>query len=97
MIEFFYSCQRSIVMTQGKYRQYFNSRSDSTAFMVRSLVCRFEELGSVADRPGKGDQRNIRTEDNVETCCRALQMIHLSQLAVVSANWAFPERHCVEF
>ncbi|GFY28551.1 putative transposase [Trichonephila clavipes] len=67
IIEFFYSCQRSIVMTQRKYRQYFNSRSASTAFMIRSLVCRFDELGSVLYRPGRGDHRNIRTEDNVET------------------------------
>ncbi|GFY52592.1 hypothetical protein TNIN_185521 [Trichonephila inaurata madagascariensis] len=67
IIEFFYSCQQSIVMTQRKYRQYFNSRSTPTAFMIRSLIDRFEELGSVADRPGRGAHRNIRTEDNVET------------------------------
>ncbi|GFS99499.1 hypothetical protein TNCV_4534661 [Trichonephila clavipes] len=54
-------------MTQCKYRQYFNSRSAPKAFMIRSLVSRFEELGSVADRPGRGANRNIRTEDNVET------------------------------
>lgn len=67
IIEFFYSCQRSIVLTQRKYRQHFNTRSAPTAFMIRSLVGRFEELGSVADRPGRGAHRNIRTEDNVET------------------------------
>ncbi|GFY72675.1 hypothetical protein TNIN_174491 [Trichonephila inaurata madagascariensis] len=54
-------------MTQLKYRQYFNLRSASPAFMIRSLVYRFEELGSVADHPGRGAHRNIRTEDNVET------------------------------
>ncbi|GFU61505.1 hypothetical protein TNCV_2288001 [Trichonephila clavipes] len=54
-------------MTQRKYRQYFNSRSAPPAFMIRSLVDRFEELGSVANRPGRGAHRNIRTEDNVET------------------------------
>ncbi|GFY75630.1 hypothetical protein TNIN_140681 [Trichonephila inaurata madagascariensis] len=41
--------------------------SASTAFMIRSLVGHFEELGSVADRPGKDAYQNIRTEDNVET------------------------------
>ncbi|GFY52639.1 hypothetical protein TNIN_164701 [Trichonephila inaurata madagascariensis] len=40
-------------MTQCKYRQYFNSRSASTSFMIRNLVGSFEELGSVADRPEK--------------------------------------------
>nr|CAH7741542.1 unnamed protein product [Callosobruchus chinensis] len=64
-IEFFYS-QRS-VMTQLKYRQYFNSISAPTAFMIKSLVGRFDELGSMADCPGRGVHRNIRTEGNVET------------------------------
>ncbi|GFV53849.1 a disintegrin and metalloproteinase with thrombospondin motifs 7 [Trichonephila clavipes] len=38
-----------------------------TAFMIRSLVGRFEELSFVVDRPGRGAHRNIRTEDNVVT------------------------------
>ncbi|GFY71418.1 hypothetical protein TNIN_468361 [Trichonephila inaurata madagascariensis] len=67
IIEFLNSCQRSIVMTERKFRQYFNSISAPTAFMIRSLVGRFEELGSVADRPGRGAHRSIRTVDNVET------------------------------
>ncbi|GFY70569.1 putative transposase [Trichonephila inaurata madagascariensis] len=67
IIELFYSYQRSIVMTQCKYRQYFNSRSTPTAFVTWSLVGRFKELGSVDDRPERGVHRNIHTEDNVET------------------------------
>ncbi|GFY52991.1 hypothetical protein TNIN_200381 [Trichonephila inaurata madagascariensis] len=94
IIEFFYSCQRSIVMTKLKYRQYLNLRSAPTAFIIRSLVGRFKELGSVVDSPGRGAHQNIRTEDNVET---VLQIINQSQLIVVPANWATPERHCVEF
>ncbi|GFV94077.1 hypothetical protein TNCV_2957391 [Trichonephila clavipes] len=35
--------------------------------MISSLAGCFEELGSVADRPGRGAHRNICTEDNVET------------------------------
>ncbi|GFU06044.1 hypothetical protein TNCV_3395561 [Trichonephila clavipes] len=54
-------------MTQCKYRQYFYSRSALTALMIRSLVGRFEERDPVADRPGRGVHRNIRSEDNVET------------------------------
>ncbi|GFV22359.1 hypothetical protein TNCV_3924191 [Trichonephila clavipes] len=67
IIEYFYSCRQSVIMTQRKHWQYFNSRSATTAFMIRSLIGRFEELSSVADRPGRGGHRNIRTEDNVET------------------------------
>ncbi|GFX64932.1 hypothetical protein TNCV_450701 [Trichonephila clavipes] len=37
-----------------------------SAFMIRILVCRFEELCSVTDRPGRGTHRNIRNEDNGE-------------------------------
>ncbi|GFV30361.1 hypothetical protein TNCV_98361 [Trichonephila clavipes] len=50
-----------------KYRQYLNSRTASTAFMIRSLVGHFKELGSVADCPGRGAYRNILTEEIVET------------------------------
>ncbi|GFX75196.1 transposable element Tcb2 transposase [Trichonephila clavipes] len=57
IIEFFYSCQRSIVMTHRKHRQYFNSKSAPTAFMIRSFVGRFDELGSVANRPGRSAHR----------------------------------------
>ncbi|GFY38791.1 hypothetical protein TNIN_327521 [Trichonephila inaurata madagascariensis] len=43
--------------------------------MIRSLFSRFEELGSVADHPGRGANRNISAEDNVET---VRQIIHPS-------------------
>ncbi|GFS28290.1 hypothetical protein TNIN_298871 [Trichonephila inaurata madagascariensis] len=35
--------------------------------MIRSFIGLFEELGSVANPPGRGTYRNIRTEDNLET------------------------------
>ncbi|GFW20916.1 hypothetical protein TNCV_1714231 [Trichonephila clavipes] len=35
--------------------------------MNRSLVGRFEQLGSMADRPGRSSYRNIRYEVNVKT------------------------------
>ncbi|GFQ81478.1 hypothetical protein TNCT_681141 [Trichonephila clavata] len=35
--------------------------------MIRSLVGRFDKLGSVADRRGRDSHRNIRTEDIGET------------------------------
>ncbi|GFX68562.1 hypothetical protein TNCV_1799751 [Trichonephila clavipes] len=50
-----------------KRPELYCSRSASTAFMIRSLVGHFEELGSVADRPGRDAHQNIRTEDTVET------------------------------
>ncbi|GFS61662.1 hypothetical protein TNIN_273341 [Trichonephila inaurata madagascariensis] len=63
--------------------QRFTGRASSpTAFTIRSLVGRFEELGSLADRPGRGAHPDIRTEDNVES---VRQMIRLSQLAIVPA------------
>lgn len=35
--------------------------------MIRSLVRRFEKLGSVTDSPGRGANQNICIEGNVET------------------------------
>ncbi|GFY72151.1 hypothetical protein TNIN_164411 [Trichonephila inaurata madagascariensis] len=55
--------------------------------MIRSLVSRFEKLDSMTDRPGRGIHPNIRKEHSVEMGDRVLQMIHLSKLEVVLANW----------
>ncbi|GFY72188.1 hypothetical protein TNIN_208521 [Trichonephila inaurata madagascariensis] len=71
IIEIFCSYQRLVAMMQCKYRQYFNSRS-LTDFVIRSLVGRFEEMGSAVDHPGRGTHRNIRTEDNVETVLQSV-------------------------
>ncbi|GFY71417.1 hypothetical protein TNIN_468351 [Trichonephila inaurata madagascariensis] len=67
IIEFLNSCQRSIVMTERKFRQYFNSISAPTAFMIRSLVGRFEELGSVAKPSWKRCPSKYSHMNNVET------------------------------
>ncbi|GFY40777.1 hypothetical protein TNIN_129511 [Trichonephila inaurata madagascariensis] len=91
IIKFFYSCQRSIVMTHGKYRQYFNLRSAPTAFMIRSLVGRFEVQWPTVLEEAFIEIFTLKT--TWKLCGRVLQMIHLSQLAIVAANWAFPERH----
>ncbi|GFY77740.1 hypothetical protein TNIN_169841 [Trichonephila inaurata madagascariensis] len=67
-----------------------------------SLVGRFEELGSVADRPERGAHRNIRSEDNVETVRQSVAddpsvstRRRSSQLERHCVRTT--ERHCVEF
>lgn len=35
--------------------------------MIRNLIGGFEEMGLVADRPGKGTHRNKRIEENADT------------------------------
>ncbi|GFW19653.1 hypothetical protein TNCV_1605441 [Trichonephila clavipes] len=84
-------------MTQLKYRKYSNSRSAPSSFMIRSLFGRFEELGSVADRPGRQLQ-DICTEDNRETVRQSVAddssvstRRHFSQMGISRMT------HCVEF
>ncbi|GFY65905.1 hypothetical protein TNIN_119101 [Trichonephila inaurata madagascariensis] len=58
--------------------------------MIRSFVVCFEELGSVADRPGRGAHQNICTEDNGETAADDLSVSthhYSSQLGNSRTTW----------
>ncbi|GFY46466.1 hypothetical protein TNIN_495501 [Trichonephila inaurata madagascariensis] len=68
-----------------------------TAFMIRNLVGRFEDLDSVADILEEVPIEIFVLKTIWKLCGRVLQMIHLSQFIVVPANRAFSERHRVEF
>ena len=54
--------------------------------MIRTLVSRIEERGSVMDRPGSGTYRNIRTDDNVEAVQKS-----------VGNDPSVSKQHCKEF
>ncbi|GFY56046.1 hypothetical protein TNIN_275071 [Trichonephila inaurata madagascariensis] len=67
-------------MTQSCRVKYFNSRSAPSSFLHdQEFVRRFEELGSVADRPGKQLQDVFRTGSTTwGNSVRVPCMIHLS-------------------
>jgi len=62
LIKFYYSSGESIIATKRKYCQHFNVRTAPSDNMIRNLVSRFEEQGSVSDLPGRGLHRNVCTE-----------------------------------
>lgn len=66
IVEFYYSSGKSIISTQRNYRRHFNVRTAPSDNMIRNLVSRFEEQGSVSDLPGRGTHRSVRTEAVVE-------------------------------
>ena len=65
IIEFYYVSQRSIVTTQRKYRMHFNVATAPSANMIRSLISRFEERGTVCDLPRPNVHRPVRNVEAV--------------------------------
>lgn len=66
LIELFYSNNKSIILTQRRYRTYFNVKKSPTANMIRNLIARFENTGSVADLPGRGPCRTVHNDAAVQ-------------------------------
>jgi len=66
IVEFYYISGRSIVTTQRKYRQHFNTTVAPSVNMIRSLMSRFENLGSVGDELRRNVVSPVRTKQAVE-------------------------------
>ena len=49
IVQFFYSSERSFILTQQKYREHFNVRTSPSLSMIRNLISHFEEMGTVAN------------------------------------------------
>jgi hypothetical protein len=65
-IEFYYLNQRSIILTQRAYRRHFNVRISPSEAMIRCLVNRHHQHGSVRDLPRTGRPRLSRSAENIE-------------------------------
>ena len=66
IVEFYYVSGRLIVKTQRKYRQHFNTAAAPSVNMIRSLMTRFENWGSVGDELRRNVTRPVRTEQAVD-------------------------------
>ena len=71
--DFFYSNERSIVQTQRNYRRHFNVREAPSDNMIRNLINRLEETGSVTDLLKKGPRNTVRTALMVESVMQSVQ------------------------
>lgn len=67
LIELYYANEKSIIKTQRRYATYFNVKKSPTAIMIRNLISRFENTGSVADLPGRGPRRTVRKNEAVQS------------------------------
>ena len=54
IIEFYFENGRSIVATQRSYMRNFNVRHPPSRPAIMNLVARFQEYGSVSDKPRSG-------------------------------------------
>lgn len=66
IIEFYYASRRSIVTTQIKYCDHFNTATAPNAKTIRNLINRFEKLGSAFHRPPTNVHRRIRIDEALE-------------------------------
>lgn len=64
IITFLYSTKYSIILTRRKYHQPFNVRTPPLGNLIRKLVSRFEEQGSVADLPVRGACSTLHSDSN---------------------------------
>ena len=94
LVQFYYSNGRSIVQTQRDYRTHFNVRDAPSENMIRNLMRRFEESGSVADLPKRGSEHTVRTEAAVDKVSNRIQQ-HLH--VVDQFNLASEEQHCAQY
>ena len=66
IVKFYYSTCGSFISTQRKYRLHFNTRTASTVSMIKNLITRFEERGSVDNHPRSNICGPFRHKESVE-------------------------------
>jgi len=66
IIELYFEHHRSIIQTQRAYRRHFNMLNPPSESMIRRLVARFQEQGSVRDLPRSGRPCSVTNEENIQ-------------------------------
>lgn len=73
IIELYFEHHRSIIQTQRAYRRHFNVRNSPSESMIRRLVTRFEEQGSVRDLPRSGRPHSVISEANIQRVLESVE------------------------
>jgi transposase len=66
IVEIYFQNGRSIILTQRAYRRHLNVRNGPSVTMIRKLMQRLEETGSLMNLPHTGRPRSARKEENIE-------------------------------
>ena len=66
IVEFYLLSQKSIILTQRRYRAHFNTRDAPTKKTIRAVVAKFGDTGIVRDRSKTGRPRSARNPENIE-------------------------------
>ena len=73
IVEFYFKFHRSIILTQRAYCRHFNARKPPSDFMIRRLIQRFQQYGSVSDLPRSGRPRSVFSQINRERVLDSVQ------------------------
>ena len=65
-MEFYFKFHRSIIPTQRAYCRHINARKPPSDFMIRWLIQRFQQNGSVSDLSRSGRPCSVRSQINRE-------------------------------
>ena len=85
IVKFYYSTCGSFISSQRKYRQHFNTRTAPTVSMIKNLIIRFEERGSVDNYPRSNICCPVRHEESVQAVRQSVSddlSVSTRQLAV---------------
>ena len=66
IVEFYFKFHHSIILTQREYCRHFSARIPPSDFMIRRLIQRFQQYGSVSDLPRSGRPCSVRSQKNRE-------------------------------
>lgn len=73
IVEFYFQNNNSIIGTQRTYCKHFNVKKPPTAFMIRQLIKRFQEQGSVNDLQRLGRPCQTRNKDVIERIRKSIE------------------------
>ena len=73
IVEFYFQNQNPIIVTQRAYHRHFNVRNSRSESMIRRLIGRFQQQGSVRDLPWSERPRSVPTKKNIEHMQASIQ------------------------
>ncbi|CAK9801230.1 Transposable element Tc3 transposase [Anthophora plagiata] len=73
IIQTYYENGRSLINTYRKLRNYFGVNNRPNQSSIQRLVKKFEETGSVVDKPKSGRPKTVRTNENIAAVCESVK------------------------
>ena len=97
IVQFYFKFHRSIILTQRAYCLHINARKPPSDFMIRRLIQRFQQYGSVSDLPRSGRPRSVRSQINRESVLDSVQEEPGTLIRRLMTSWGCLRCHCITY